>query len=54
MREAVLVGHLLQPFCLAYWVRRIPAAFDVHGFDNVMVADIRQIIFQQVVLWQSV
>ena len=41
---------LLQPFCLADWIRWIPSGLDVHRFDNVLVAGIREVIFQQVVL----
>ena len=50
MREAMLIGDALQPCCLTDWIRWIPSGLDVHGFDNVLVAGICQVILQQVVL----
>ena len=51
-----LIGDPLQPFRLAHRIRRIPTAFDVHAFDHILVAGIRQIVFEQVVLgnWSEV
>ena len=50
MGEAMLIGDALQPFVSPTGFRRIPADLDVHAFDHILVAGIRQIVFQQVIL----
>ena len=46
----LLISEPLQPFGLAHWVRRIPPALDMHRFHQVLVAGVRPVVLQEVIL----